>query len=153
MTVMHDHLTTIMNDVWSAIFGEGNPLQDAEGDIITGPGLMAQVRISGAHPCTVTITCGDTVARRIAAAMLSMPATDLAPADVHDALGEVANMAAGNLKALLPPGHHLSLPEVSADAKASGPRGHLRDRCAFKFDGSLLVARVYALRPGDIGQA
>ena len=144
MTVMHDHLTTIMNDVWSAIFGEGHPLEDAEGEFITAPGLMAQVRISGTHPCTVTIAGGEAIARRIAATMLSMPATDLTAADVHDALGEVANMAAGNLKALLPPGHHLSLPDVSADVPSGGPGGHLRDRCAFKFDGSLLVARVYA---------
>jgi len=149
MSVMHDHLTTIMNDVWTAIFGEDHPLLDADGDIITGPGLLAQVRISGAQPCTVTIACAEVVARRIAATMLSMPAADLPAADVHDALGEVANMAAGNLKALLPPGHHLSLPEVSADPVPAGPRGHLRDRCAFKVDGSLLVARVYALRPGE----
>ena len=148
MTVMHDHLTTIMNDVWSAIFGEDHPLQDAEGEILDG-GLLAQVRISGAHPCTVTIACGDAVARQIAATMLSIPAADLTAPDIHDALGEVANMAAGNLKALLPPGHHLSLPDVSTDASTNGPRGHLRDRCAFKFEGSLLVARVYSLRPGD----
>jgi hypothetical protein len=63
---------------------------------------------------------------------------------VHDALGEVANMAAGNLKALLPPGHHLSLPQVSTNPVWSGPRGHLRDRCGFRFEGDLLVARVYA---------
>jgi chemotaxis protein CheX len=144
MTVLHDHLTTIMNDVWSAIFGEGNGLQDAEGEFITGPGLLAQVRISGTHPCMVTIACGDPVARQIAATMLSMPASDLTTADLQDALGEVANMAAGNLKALLPPGHHLSLPDVTTDAPSGGPGGHLRDRCAFRFDGSLLVARVFA---------
>jgi len=58
-------------------------------------------------------------------------------------------MAAGNLKALLPPGHHLSLPEVSTGPTPAGPRGHLRDRCAFRVDDCLLVARVYSLRPGS----
>jgi len=144
MTALHDHLTTIMNDVWSTIFGEGNPLQDAEGEFITTPGLMAKVRISGTHPCTVTVACADPVARQIAATMLSMPATALTTDDLHDALGEVANMAAGNLKALLPSGHHLSLPDVSVDVPSGGPGGHLRDRCAFKFGGSLVVARIYA---------
>ena len=144
MTSMTDHLTTIMADVWTAIFGENHALEGAAHDMIAGPALYAQVRISGAEPCTVTVACGEPIARRIAATMLSTPAGDLSADDLHDALGEVANMAAGNVKALLPPGHHLSLPQVSTESAPSGQRGHLRDRCAFRFEGDLLVARVYS---------
>jgi len=46
-------------------------------------------------------------------------ASPVSIADVHDGLGEIANMIAGNLKPLLPPGVTLSMPSVIAGADHS----------------------------------
>lgn len=144
MSVLQQHLPVVMDGVWSAIFGTEAPIEQVDGDFLAGRAMLACVHITGPQACTVTIGCTEQLARQIASTMFSAAPTDLPMADVHDALGEVANMAAGNLKALLPAGHLLSLPEVLDDAQSWLRRGHLRDRFAFRHDGELLVARIYA---------
>jgi chemotaxis protein CheX len=62
---------------------------------------------------------------------------------VADAIGEVANMAGGNVKALLPGPSVLSLPEVAGEGAASvATGGRPVSRLAFAIDGSPLVVTV-----------
>lgn len=144
MSALQQHLAVVMDGVWSAVFGTESPIEQVDGEILAGRTMLACVHITGPQACTVTIGCTEQLARRVASTMFSSAAADLPMDDVRDALGEVANMAAGNLKALLPAGHLLSLPEVLDDAQSWIRRGHLRDRFAFRHDGELLVARIYA---------
>ncbi|MGH9102558.1 MAG: chemotaxis protein CheX, partial [Acidimicrobiales bacterium] len=48
---------------------------------------------------TLSLWCSDLAAAQLAAAMLGLPTSDLEPDDVRDALGEIANILGGNLKA------------------------------------------------------
>jgi chemotaxis protein CheX len=106
-----------------------------------GDQLVGLVRISGGWHGTVTVTCDQALAGRIAAAMLDRaPAGD---AEVADAMGEVANMTGGNVKALLPGPSVLSLPEVAGGAVAAGPPpGRVVSRLAFAIDSAPLVVTV-----------
>ncbi len=109
-----------------------------------GPGdgrLVGLVRIRGAWHGTVSITCDRDLATRIATVMLDRAPRD--EAELADAIGEVANMAGGNVKALLPSPSVLSLPEVAGEGSPAVARdGRLVSRVAFAIDGSPIVVTV-----------
>lgn len=62
---------------------------------------------------TVVFECDEAMGRLMASRMFGTSDEALRDADVCDAIGELANMAAGNLKAALPRPVRLSLPTVT----------------------------------------
>jgi len=75
--------------------------------------IASSVQISGAWDGAVALYCPEPLARQAACGMFGLNANDIAAEDVQDALGELANMIGGNLKALLPEPCYLSLPTVA----------------------------------------
>lgn len=75
--------------------------------------LTACVLISGAWNGALTVRVSEILARRVASEMFAMADEDLTGDEVQDALGEVANMLGGNVKALIPGRCALSLPTVA----------------------------------------
>ena len=71
----------------------------------------SRVSIHGAWDGLVTLYCNDHLARRFAATMFRIGEQEVSEDDVRDALDEIANIVAGNIKALLPAPSQLSLPE------------------------------------------
>jgi chemotaxis protein CheX len=140
-------LTSVVSSVWSTVFGvEPLPAPAAPGE---RAGRMARVCIFGEQASVVTVSCSEAVARHVAAEMLALPDALLSADEVDDALGEIANMAAGNLKALLPAGHHLSLPDVSA-AGGQPLTGALLDHCALECPAGVLTVTVHGLAPAGV---
>jgi len=80
-------------------------------------GLSGTIHISGAWHGAVVLHCSAPLARCAAGILFGVPADAADTADVHDALGELTNMAGGNIKALMPEPCLLSLPTVG-DARA-----------------------------------
>jgi chemotaxis protein CheX len=74
--------------------------------------VHSSVSITGSWSGHVVYASSATAARRAAAAFLAMAPDEVSPEDISDALGELANIVGGNLKAMLPPGALLSLPQV-----------------------------------------
>jgi chemotaxis protein CheX len=105
--------------------------------------LTGAVRISGAWEGAVTVDCPYALAHRTAAAMLGAEPAD--EADVADALGEVANMAGGNIKALLPGPSELSLPVVTERAGPAAPASGVLTRLGFACQGLPLTITVTAV--------
>ena len=71
------------------------------------------------------------------------------PAEINDAIGEVANMIGGNVKALMPAPSQLSLPTVTTgiDYVVTFP-GTQRRRCeAFLIEGNPLVVSILRKAP------
>jgi chemotaxis protein CheX len=132
-------VTMIVESIFAELLGFGvlpAPVPSSP----AGDQLAGLVRISGEWHGTVTVTCDQELAGRIATAMLDRaPAS---PAEVADAVGEVANMTGGNVKALLPGPSVLSLPEVAGGAAAAPPPGRVVTRLAFAIDSSPLVVTV-----------
>lgn len=91
---------------------------DAVLPVAPGPLLRASVRVSGAWEGVVVLDCPEELARRTATAMLGSQPHDRA--QLADAIGELTNVIAGNLKVLLPAPSRLSLPAVT-DTPAAGP--------------------------------
>ncbi|MBM4024752.1 MAG: chemotaxis protein CheX [Planctomycetes bacterium] len=63
------------------------------------PALLGTITFKGRLEGCLGLCCGQTCARAIATSMLGMgPDDDLDPADVCDAIGEIANMVLGAVK-------------------------------------------------------
>ncbi|MEM1096685.1 MAG: chemotaxis protein CheX [Bacteroidota bacterium] len=102
------------------------PAEDAASSAVT---------IAGDWNGVVVFQCPPALARTLAGAMFGLPEADVQHADVEDALGELTNMMAGNIKSLLPGTNHLGLPVVALGGPhrvavpASAPLHHLGFRC------------------------
>ncbi len=104
----------IVGDVFGAMLGmelghvEGEPAPaGAEGV------LSAGVYFTGPWRGAALVECTPTQARQFARRLMPVDGP-LSTDDVRDALGEIANMLGGNLKAILPPGVGISMPSVVA---------------------------------------
>jgi len=78
-----------------------------------GEYLVGCVTITGNWEGAVTVACPMTGARQAAALMFAMEPDAVSLNEVQDALGELANMLAGQVKTLFPEPCKLSLPVVS----------------------------------------
>src|SRR5207248_3096506 len=99
--------------------------------------LTGRVPIGGAWEGAVSLRCPEPLCRSFAADLFGRLAADVEDADVFDALGELANIIGGNLKALLPGVCRLGLPTAAVEeAPADAGHGH---RAAFRCDGHVFV--------------
>jgi CheY-specific phosphatase CheX len=78
----------------------------------------ALVSISGAWDGVVEIRVSEAMARRIGAAMFHCDVSRVDDDKLRDALDEVANIVAGNVKALLPAPSRLSMPSFCVGGSA-----------------------------------
>ena len=82
--------------------------------------LLAWVEIGGAFEGVLTVQTADAFVGRAAAVMFGTEPGAVTREEMHDALGELANMLGGMLKPQLPGPSSLSLPSV-ADGDAAMP--------------------------------
>lgn len=127
--------------VWATVLGL-EARESAAGDEPTD--FVTSVRIEGAWRGSVTIHLSWDLARKAAATMLACNKHKASPADVADAVGELANMIAGNLKSILPGPSKLSLPlvRVGRVAPASGLCTPTKNRCWFECAGQEFTVTV-----------
>lgn len=108
---LESDVESIAYAIWESLLGL--PIEVHEGG---GLGEDARVtclvHLDGAFQGAVMIQCPETLGSLLTAAMLQ---TDGTPntADMTDALGEIANVLAGNIKALLAQPSSISLPAVA----------------------------------------
>ena len=74
--------------------------------------VHSSVAITGSWTGHLVYASSTAAARRAAAAFLAIEMDEVSQEDTSDTLGELANIVGGNVKAMLPPGALLSLPEV-----------------------------------------
>jgi chemotaxis protein CheX len=110
MTSRELDLEEITRTIWATFFA--NPIERGDGSMVGVESTVTSiVHIEGAWHGAVILRCPRELAARLTAEMLgseSAPTLD----DIRDALGELTNMVAGNLKALLPEPSTISLPAV-----------------------------------------
>ena len=74
--------------------------------------VHSSVSITGSWSGHVVFASSRAAAQRAAAAFLAMEMDEVSEEDISDTLGELANIVGGNVKAMLPSGAQLSLPQV-----------------------------------------
>lgn len=143
MQLHDDEVVRIVEATWVGFLGlsldrisEPRPQNDTS---VTGV-----VQIAGGWEGTVLLVCTGELARKAAAAMLAMEPGELGAEELRDALGEMVNMVAGNIKALVPGATHLSLPTVveGRDYELTVPGSTILNRLSFLCEGHNMQLRV-----------
>ncbi len=122
-------------EVATSVFGTllGLPIHSGSNPAASFRGAFtAAVHYAGSWKGALVLECSAAQAESWAARLLPIP-PPLAVEDVRDALGELANVIAGNLKPLLPPGVGLSMPSVvqGADYRFGVIGSTLREQISF----------------------
>jgi chemotaxis protein CheX len=86
----------------------------AEPPPTAGTSYTAAIYLTGLWNGAVMFDCGGVEAAEWTGRLLGIAAAECTRDDIHDALGELANMIGGNLKSSLPHGEGLSMPSVVA---------------------------------------
>jgi chemotaxis protein CheX len=100
--------------------------------------VHSSVSITGSWNGAVVYASSTAAARKAAAAFLAMEEDEVSTEDLSDVLGELANIVGGNVKAMLPAGALLSLPQVV-----------LAPESASKYPGAQRVTGLYGMWEGE----
>jgi len=115
-------LEAVVAQIWSAYLDV-----DGTGGLNVVPATSARTPVTASVPMTgaytghVAMATSGTSARRVASLMLELETTSIHEDDVIDAVGELANIIAGNVKALLPQPTVSGIPSVNLDGDAHFP--------------------------------
>jgi chemotaxis protein CheX len=141
MLIADDDISMIVEGIFADLLGfEVRRREPAEGSW-EGPMLVGSVDITGAWEGTVTVDCPAELAEQTARAMFGEELTGAG--DVLDAVGEVANIAGGNIKALVPAPSQLSLPAVASSTHPTvAPASALVTEVVFDCQGLPLFVTV-----------
>ena len=111
----------IAEEAWLALVGDDEFLVPMPGGV-PDDAVNSWVDIAGPWNGTVVLTCSRSTAEELSRCLLAEHAPPvLDDEDIEDALGELANVVGGNVKAVLPGPSVLGLPEVGSAPAAGTP--------------------------------
>jgi len=144
-------MTPAEHDVRSIVRGVfrtqlGFEISDGPADTVESPEstVTAAIHISGAFRGAVRLECDRRLVRRAAAVMFSQPESELTREDEVDVIGELTNVVAGNIKALLPGDNSISLPTIVDGSDYTVSTVDIRSSEDYRFflDGMAMVVTV-----------
>lgn len=136
MTIDENVIHEIVGEIWGSMLElEAAPIEVCEAPDMERE-VRAAVQITGAWEGAVVFECGDSVAAAFTAAMLGLDDEKPDESDIHDVVGELANMLGGNLKAVVGAEARLSLPTVvvGAHLEVSVPGSVVQTQTAYGTD-------------------
>lgn len=143
MSVSADQIRHVVHTIWSTQLGL--ELVDTEVDAIES-GLAEQnvvdvaARYSGDFSGLLVQRCSLQLSLRAAETAFAANNEDLGVSDARDAVIELANMTAGNLKAILPGSCEVSIPVPIDHVPDSSP---IVAQAGFLLQGEPLVVTIY----------
>lgn len=146
LDLVDDDLTGLASAIWSSIMGlDTEPDPAPAGTEVTGPALTACVHITGGWQGSVAVVLPSELAGEVASAMFDVPAAELTTEEVRDAVGELANIAGGNVKGAIDEACELSLPVVAEGDRyvLALPGSRLRTSVTLAHHGRLFSIQVH----------
>lgn len=114
LQLVDDDLAGLAGAIWISIVGqEAGPSYVSAEELATQRTVTACVHISGGWHGSVSMVLPAGLAEQVASLMFDVPAAELTAEEVLDAVGELANIAGGNVKGLIDEPSELSLPVVA----------------------------------------
>lgn len=137
----------ITQNVWESILGLEIRRAQTVGSLsgaVRGQTMTGCVQLAGAWEGSVFLYCSVALAKSVAATMFGTDSERLNEGDVEDALGELTNMIAGNLKTVLPRPCTLSLPAVveGLDYRVIVPGTKISGQVLFEFNSEPLLVTL-----------
>lgn len=145
MEISDDDIRDIVANICTSLLDlPVEPVWEPPARPIHAHAYTSSVQISGAWEGAVSVECSEHLARRMTEAMFGMEKGEAAREEILDAVGEVANVAGGNVKALLPAPATLSMPSVTegVDYVVKMPGTAIVNHVGFSCDGEPLVVTV-----------
>lgn len=137
-------IRSIVRSVWSTQLGL--EIQDVDKPVRPAPSatITAAIHISGDFHGGVWLECSRSLVRRAASIMFDLPAEKLADEDERDVIGELTNVVAGNIKALIPGSNSISLPTIveGSDYRISALDVKSSTGFSFVLDGEPMTVTV-----------
>lgn len=143
-------LVAMNEEIWASMLGMTLSCVESGETPTHGSGFIgACVQLVGAWQGAVRVDCTLVLARRAAARFLGIHDCDLTLEEVRDAVGELANMVAGSVKALVSTPTHISLPSVAdgSDYDFTVRKGRLLLQCPFECEGERLLLSLFESDP------
>lgn len=141
-------LCELTERIWKTVLGLDLHPETTGSRPLSGPCLTGCVQLTGDWEGAVTLSCPMALGRHIAAIVFGLPADLTTASDVRDALGELANMTGGNLKAVLSDQCRLSLPVVAEGSDPAPLVPGTRSLCEAAFECRGHVVRVAVWQRG-----
>lgn len=114
LELLDDDLAGVASAIWASIMGadaEAGPPDG--GPAVAGRAITACVHITGGWQGSVAVVLPSSLADEVAATMFGLGPDELTHDEVLDAVGELANIAGGNVKGTIDEPCDLSLPVVA----------------------------------------
>jgi chemotaxis protein CheX len=143
LQLLDDDLAGLGDAIWTSILG--TPAVPSFDPSPTGArSVTACVHIGGSWNGTVSVSLPWGLAEEVAATMFGMPVAELTTAEVLDAVGELANIAGGNVKGMVKGPSDLSLPVVAEGiGHVSLPGSHVTARAGLSHAGTTFVMQIH----------
>ncbi|MDQ2650676.1 MAG: chemotaxis protein CheX [Actinomycetota bacterium] len=143
LQLLDDDLAGLGDAIWTSILG--TPALPSCDPAPTGlRSVTACVHISGSWDGTVSVSLPWGLAEEVAATMFGLPAAELTTAEVLDAVGELANIAGGNVKGMVDGASDLSLPVVSeGTGNVSVPGSRVSAKAELSHAGTTFVMQIH----------
>ena len=119
MFASDEQIAGITQDVWSSFVGTVIGSADEKVALDAVDVTVGCVAVTGDWKGCVLLACPKQLARTAASAMFDLSAEQLTGDEIADALDELTNMVAGNIKSLLPGPSRLSIPVVMVGASST----------------------------------
>jgi chemotaxis protein CheX len=117
MQLLADDLAGLTGAIWASVLGREVQACPMPADEVTaGHTVTACVHITGGWTGSVEVALPTDLAHVVAAEMFGLEVAGLTREDVRDAVGEIANIAGGNIKGMIDEPCELSLPVVAEGA-------------------------------------
>src|ERR1700719_1289463 len=107
MEFLEEQIVKVTENVWKTVLGL--EIKAVDEDLGSDQEQIAGfIQIMGAWDGTVILDCEKDLSRLLASLIFNTPKEEISDVEILDALGELINIIAGNLKAHLPQPCHLS---------------------------------------------
>lgn len=150
MSIRQEDIITQSEEIWASMLGLAIvSVDDLPSIAENSRNIGACVQLVGAWNGAVQLDCAIPLAREAAACFLGKESGVISLDEIRDTVGELANMAAGSVKALMPQPTHISLPAV-ADGEhydLTVRRGRLLLQCPFECNGHPLLVSLIEREP------
>jgi chemotaxis protein CheX len=146
MAIRQEDLIAMNEQIWASMLGLTlSSVEYADALAHGGRGLIGGcVQLVGVWQGAVRVDCSPALARTATTVFQGRKAEDLSVEEIRDTVGELANIVAGSVKALLPQPIHVSLPSVAdgSDYDLSVRRGRVLLQCPFECEGERLIVSL-----------
>jgi chemotaxis protein CheX len=145
MEFLEEQIIKVTEDVWKRVMGLEIKVADEDVGSAEKELIASFIQIMGSWDGTVILDCDKEFSRLLASLIFNMPKEEVSDEEIWDALGELVNIIAGNLKAHLPQPCYISLPATVGgwDYMLRFPGSHevsqVDFECGFQFFGVTLL--------------